>query len=184
MDKYSMIAEEKTTSSRLIFKGKIIEVREDKADLLGKEVIRELVLHSGGVCVAALTENDEIMLVKQFRYPFGEALLELPAGKLEAGEDHHSAGLRELREEIGVTPDVYEYLGVLYPSVAYLFEKIHIYYAASLHYGETNFDEDEYLEMVKIPFSDAVDMVLRNEIKDAKTAAGILMIAAKRAQKK
>jgi ADP-ribose pyrophosphatase len=178
-----MIAEEKTISSELIYKGKIIEVRRETADLLGREVMRELVLHNGGVCVAALTEADEIILVKQFRYPFKEALLELPAGKLEPGEDHAPAGLRELREEIGVTPDVYEYLGVLYPSVAYLYEKIHIYYAESLHYGETHFDEDEYIESVKIPFADAVDMVLRNEIKDAKTAAGILMIAAKRAKK-
>jgi ADP-ribose pyrophosphatase len=173
-----MIAEEKTISSELIFKGKIIEVRTEKAELLGKVVDRELVLHNGGVCVAAMTANDEIMLVRQFRYPFKEALLELPAGKLEPGEDHGAAGLRELSEEIGVTPGVYEYLGVLYPSVAYLYEKIHIYYAESLTYGETHFDEDEYIETVKIPFSEAVSMVLRNEIKDAKTAAGIFMIAA------
>jgi ADP-ribose pyrophosphatase len=173
-----MIAEEKTTSSELIYKGRIIEVRRDKAELLGKEVLRELVIHSGGVCIAALTDDDEIILVKQFRYPFGEALLEIPAGKLESGEDHYNAGLRELAEECGATPSHYEYLGVIYPSVAYLSEKIHIYYATDLQFGETDFDEDEYLDIVKIPFEKAVDMVLSNEIKDAKTVAGILMINA------
>jgi ADP-ribose pyrophosphatase len=178
-----MIAEEKTISSELIFKGKIIEVRVEKASLFDREVTRELVLHNGGVCVAAFTDDDEIILVKQFRYPFKEALLELPAGKLEKDEDHYGAGLRELAEEVGATPDVYEYLGVLYPSVAYLFEKIHIYYAKSLHFGETHFDEDEYIETLKIPFEKAVDMVLNNEIKDAKTAAGILMIALSRNKK-
>jgi ADP-ribose pyrophosphatase len=179
-----MIAEEKTISSELIFSGKIIEVRVEKASLFDREVTRELVLHNGGVCVAAFTDDDEIILVKQFRYPFKEALIELPAGKLEKDEDHYVAGLRELAEEVGATPDVYEYLGVLYPSVAYLYEKIHIYYAKSLHFGETNFDEDEYIETLKIPFEKAVDMVLSNEIKDAKTAAGILMIAAKRNREK
>ncbi|MDR0974959.1 MAG: NUDIX hydrolase [Ruminococcus sp.] len=178
-----MIAEEKTISSELVFKGKIVEVRVEKAKLFDREVMRELVLHNGGVCVAAFTDDDEIILVKQFRYAFKEALLELPAGKLEAAEDHYSAGLRELAEEVGAVPDEYEYLGVLYPSVAYLTEKIHIYYAKSLHFGETHFDEDEYIEMVKIPFEKAVEMVLANEIKDAKTAAGILMIAAKRSKK-
>jgi ADP-ribose pyrophosphatase len=178
-----MIAEETTTSSELIYKGKIIEVRRETADLLGKEVLRELVIHSGGVCVAAITDEDEIILVRQFRYPFKEALLELPAGKLEAGEEHYSAGLRELAEECGATPASYEYLGVLYPSVAYLSEKIHIYYAKSLQFGETNFDEDEYIETVKIPFEKALEMVLSNEIKDAKTAAGIMMVALHRGKK-
>ncbi|MDR0986617.1 MAG: NUDIX hydrolase [Ruminococcus sp.] len=178
-----MIAEEKTISSELILKGKIIEVRVEKAKLFDKEVTRELVLHNGGVCVAAFTDDDEIMLVKQFRYPFKEALIELPAGKLEANEDHFTAGIRELAEEVGATADVYEYLGVIYPSVAYLSEKIHIYYAKSLHFGKTNFDEDEYIETLKIPFEEAVKMVLRNEIKDAKTVAGILMVAAKRNRK-
>jgi ADP-ribose pyrophosphatase len=178
-----MIAEEKTISSELIYKGRIIEVRSDKADLLGKEVLRELVIHSGGVCIAALTDKDEIMLVRQYRYPFGEALLELPAGKLETGEDHQKAALRELAEECGATPSHFEYLGVIYPSVAYLTEKIHIYYAKDLKFGKNDLDEDEYLDIVKIPFSKAVEMVLSNEIKDAKTVAGILMISAVRNQK-
>ncbi|MDR0903325.1 MAG: NUDIX hydrolase [Ruminococcus sp.] len=178
-----MIAFEETISSELIYKGKIIEVRVEQAKLFDREVTRELVLHNGGVCVAAFTDDDEIILVKQFRYPFKEGLIELPAGKLEKNEDHYSAGLRELAEEVGATPDIYEYLGVLYPSVAYLYEKIHIYYAKSLHFGETHFDDDEYIEVLKVPFEEAVEMVLNNEIKDAKTAAGILMIAAKRNKK-
>jgi ADP-ribose pyrophosphatase len=171
-----MLPIEKTLSSELIYDGRIIEVRRDTADLLGKTVSRELVIHHGGVCIAAFTEEDEIILVKQFRYAFHEPLIEIPAGKLEKNEDHRAAGIRELKEEIGATAETFEYLGVLYPSVAYLTEQIHIYEARGLTFGETHFDEDEHIEMMKVPFSEAVDMVLRNEIKDAKTAAAILMI--------
>jgi ADP-ribose pyrophosphatase len=175
-----MIPTEKTIHSELIYDGRIIEVRRDTADLLGKNVMRELVIHHGGVCIAAFTDDDEIILVKQFRYAFHEPLIEIPAGKLEKGEDHRAAGLRELKEEIGAVPKDYNYLGVLYPSVAYLTEQIHIYEARGLSFGETHFDEDEHIEMMKVPFTEAVEMVLKNEIKDAKTAAAILMIAVKR----
>ena len=110
---------EKTVSSELIFDGKIITVKKDRAELENGEVVtRELVVHPGGVCIVPVTEEGEILMVKQFRYPFQEALTELPAGKLEFGEDHREAGLRELREETGMVCEKFEYLGVCYPSVA------------------------------------------------------------------
>jgi ADP-ribose pyrophosphatase len=171
-----VLKKEVTISEEVIYSGKIIKVRRDIAELDGKEVVRELVMHSGGVCVIALTDKNEIVMVRQYRYPFGEALLEIPAGKLEPGENPHSAALRELREETGAEPEEFHFLGVIYPTVAYLNEKIHIYLATGLHFGGTDFDDDEYIEMSLIPFDDAVSMVMNNEIKDAKTIAAVLMV--------
>jgi ADP-ribose pyrophosphatase len=175
-----MIKKETTIKEEVVYSGKIISLRRDIAELDGKEVVRELVLHSGGVCVLALTDKDEVVMVRQFRYPFGEALLEIPAGKLEKGEDPRTAALRELREETGAEPEQFEFLGVIYPTVAYLNEKIHIYLATGLKFTETDFDDDEYIEMSLVPFADAVQMVMSNEIKDAKTIAAVLMVQNKR----
>jgi ADP-ribose pyrophosphatase len=175
-----MIKKETTISEEVIYNGKIITVRRDIAELAGREVVREIVLHSGGVCVIALTDKDEVLMVKQYRYPFSEVLLEVPAGKLEPGENHRLAALRELREETGAVPEHFEYLGVIYPTVAYLNEKIHIYLATGLTFTKTDFDEDEYIELEKVPFDEAVKMVMSNEIKDAKTIAAVLMAKEKR----
>ncbi len=166
---------EKTISSETIYEGKIITVKKDKAELENGEIVtRELVVHNGGVCVVALTDKNEILLVKQFRYPFSEALLELPAGKLEKNEDHRDAGLRELKEETGAVCKKFEYLGVSYPSVAYLSEKIHIYLAMGLKFESQNLDSDEFLDVIPVKIDDAVKMVMDNEIKDGKTQTAIL----------
>lgn len=175
-----MHLEEKTISSEEIYDGKIIKVCRDTAELEnGKTALRELVIHSGGVCVVPVNEKGEVYLVKQFRYPFKEVLIEIPAGKLEVGEEHRDAGLRELREEIGASCDSFEYLGVMYPSVAYLTEKIHMYLATGLSFDKQDLDEDEFLDVIKVPLSEAVDMVLRGEIKDGKTQSALLMTARK-----
>lgn len=113
-------------------------------------------------------------MVKQFRYAFKTVLLEIPAGKLEPGEDPADTGRRELSEEIGAVCDKYDYLGVCYPSVAYLTERIHMYLARGLHFGETHYDDDEYIDIVKIPLEDAYRMVMNNEIPDAKTQLAIM----------
>lgn len=166
---------EKTVASETIYDGKIITVKKDKAELENGEIVtRELVTHPGGVCVVAINENDEILLVKQFRYPFQEALLELPAGKLEKGEDHRLAGIRELKEETGAECENFEYLGVNYPSVAYLNEKIYMYLATGLTFSSQNLDDDEFLDVVKIKLDDAVKMVMNNEINDGKTQIAVL----------
>ena len=169
---------EKTVESELIFYGKIITVKKDKAELENGEIVnRELVIHPGGVCVVPINENGEVLMVKQFRYPFQEALVEVPAGKLEVGEDHREAGLRELREETGAVCEKFEYLGVCYPSVAYLTEKIHMYLATGLTFENQDLDDDEFLDVIKIKLEDAVEMVMNNELPDAKTQCAILKAA-------
>lgn len=175
-----MHLQEKTVETEPIFDGRIIKVRKDKAELEnGSIVTRELVIHPGGVCVVPVNEKGEVYLVKQFRYPFGEVLTEIPAGKLEVGEDHRSAGLRELKEEVGAECENFEYLGVMYPSVAYLTEKIHMYLATGLSFGEQSLDEDEFLDVEKMPLSQAVEMVINGTIKDGKTQSALLLAARK-----
>ncbi|MBQ8175502.1 MAG: NUDIX hydrolase [Oscillospiraceae bacterium] len=169
---------EKTVTSELIFDGKIITVKKDTAELENGEIVnRELVVHPGGVCIVPINDKGEILMVKQFRYPFQEALLEVPAGKLEVGEDHREAGLRELREETGAVCEKFEYLGVCYPSVAYLTEKIHMYLATGLTFENQDLDEDEFLDVVKIKLEDAVEMIMNNELPDAKSQCAILKAA-------
>ena len=175
-----MHLQEKTVETEPIFDGRIIKVRKDKAELEnGARVTRVLVIHLGGVCVVPVNEKGEVYLVKQFRYPFQEVLTEIPAGKLEVGEDHRSAGLRELKEEVGAECENFEYLGVMYPSVAYLTEKIHMYLATGLSFGEQHLDEDEFLDVEKMPLSQAVEMVMNGEIKDGKTQSALLLAARK-----
>ena len=169
---------EKTVSSDLIFDGKIITVKKDTAELENGEIVnRELVVHPGGVCIVPINDKGEILMVKQFRYPFQTVLTEIPAGKLEVGEDHREAGLRELREETGAVCEKFEYLGVCYPSVAYLTEKIHMYMATGLTFEKQDLDEDEFLDVVKIKMEDAVKMIMNGEIEDAKTQCAILKAA-------
>ncbi|MBQ5333147.1 MAG: NUDIX hydrolase, partial [Oscillospiraceae bacterium] len=166
---------EKTIEKEVVFEGRIITVRKDKALLEDGTVAgRELVLHSGGVCVVPLTDENEVIMVRQFRYPFGEPLLEIPAGKLEPGEEHRLAGLRELTEETGASCKSFDYLGVCYPSVAYLSEKIHMYLARGLDFGASSPDEGEFLDVLRIPLEKAVKMVMDGEIPDAKTQIALL----------
>lgn len=166
---------EKTVEAEVVFEGRIITVRKDKAELEdGSIADRELVIHSGGVCVVALTDENKVIMVKQFRYAFGEPLLEIPAGKLEPNEDPRSAGLRELTEETGAVCTDFEYLGVCYPSVAYLTEKIHMYLARGLTFGTSRPDEGEFLDVMEIPLDEAVEMVMKGEIPDAKTQLALL----------
>ena len=142
----------------------------------GREARREMVEHPGGVCIAALTDRKELLFVRQYRYPYGEVVLELPAGKLEYGEDPLLAGKRELQEETGATAREYTDLGKLYPSPGYCGEVIHMYMATGLSYGEASPDEDEFLELERIPLERAAQMVLDNEIRDAKTQAAVLKV--------
>ena len=170
-----MHLQEKTVEKKEIFSGKIIDVRVDKAELEdGKIVTRELVVHSGGVCVVPLTDDNEVIMVKQFRYPFQTTLIEIPAGKLEKDEDHREAALRELREETGAVCRELQYLGVCYPSVAYLTEKIHMYLARGLDFGSRDLDDDEFIDVLRMPLSKAAEMVMNGELPDAKTQAAIL----------
>ncbi len=179
-----MIFEEKTVSSKDIFKGKIVNLKVDMVAMPdGSLAERELVGHPGGVGVVALTDEMEIILVKQYRKPIEKAILEIPAGKLDQGEDHKVCGIRELEEETGLLAENFEYLGFIYPSPGFTDEVTHIYLATNLYQGEIHPDPDEYLDIIKIPFSEAVKRMMENEIADAKTVAGILKTAQKLKEK-
>ena len=166
---------EKPLKQDYLYRGKIVNLRVDNAELPdGTTALREVIEHPGGVCVAALTEKEELLFVEQFRYPYMETVLELPAGKLEYGEDPFEAGKRELQEETGAAAENYRDLGKLYPTPGYCGEIIHMYLAENLTFSEQHLDEDEFLEVRRIPLEEAFQMVMRNEIRDSKTQVGIL----------
>ncbi len=169
---------EKTLKKNYVFHGKIISVRQDEALLPnGKTALREVVEHNGGVCIAPVTKAGELIFVRQFRYPYSEVVLELPAGKLEKGEDALEAGKRELEEETGNVAGKYIDCGVFLPSPGYCGEVIHLYAACELQATEMNLDEDEFLEVEIIPSDKAVEMVMNNEIVDGKTQVLVLKVA-------
>ncbi len=162
-----------------IYKGKIIRVHVDDVELEnGKMTKREVVDHPGGVCVAVLTEQNELIFVRQFRYPYKEVLLELPAGKLEPGEDPFEAMKREQLEETGTTGTKYTFLGNIYPTPGYAGEIIRLWACRLTEdSGALHLDEGEFLTNERIPLDRAVEMVCRNEIPDSKTQIGILKTA-------
>lgn len=173
-----MHLQEKTITSDTVYEGRIFTIVHDTAELEnGETAIRDVLLHSGGVCVIPVTDNNEIFMVKQFRYPFREVTTEIPAGKLEKGESHYECGRRELVEETGFMCTEYIYLGEIYPTPAYNTEIIHVYLARGLNLKEQNLDDDEFLDVEKIPLTQAVEMVMDGRIKDAKTQIAILKTA-------
>lgn len=170
-----MHLQEQTINSVLVHKGGILEVYSDTVLLEnGKEASRDVIRHPGGVCVVAVNEKKEVYFVKQFRYPHKKVLLEIPAGKLEYGENPLECGKRELREEAGFTADDFRSLGCLYPTPAYDTEIIYMYLASGLHKSQQSLDEDEFLDVLTIPLDEAVKMVMNNEIEDAKTQLALL----------
>lgn len=169
---------EKMIERKTIFEGRIINVYNDTVVLPnGKHSTREVVEHHGGVCVAALTERNTLLFVRQFRYPYGKVLLELPAGKLEKGEEPLAAGLRELEEECGVVAETVIPMGEVYPTVAYCTEIIHLYLARGLKKTHQHLDEGEFLSVEEIELSKAVELVMNGEIADSKTVALVLKTA-------
>ncbi len=170
---------EETLAQQQIFQGRIIRVHVDDVRLEnGSTSKREVVEHPGGVCAAILTEKNELLFVRQFRYPYQKVLLELPAGKLEPGEDPLEAMKREQREETGTKSDRYHFLGDIYPTPGYCGEIIRLWACrASGQRQELSLDEDEFIEVQPVPIEKAVEMVMANEIPDAKTQIGILKTA-------
>ncbi len=166
---------EKTLKSEHIYDGKVVDLWLDTVLLPdGKEATREVINHPGGVCVLAVDENNNVLTVRQYRKATDDVMLEIPAGKLEYGEDVEKAARRELREETGMIAGNMVYLGYFYPTPAYCREKIHMYFASQLTKTETDLDEDEFLEASPIPFSQLHKMVLSNEITDGKTVLALL----------
>lgn len=168
-----MNLEEKTTKINYIYRGKIINVRCDEAELPdGRPCKREMIEHPGGASVLCVHEG-KAALVRQFRYAYGEALLEIPAGKLERGEDPMLAAKRELEEETGLTAESLRRIFTLYPTPGYTNEKIYIYEAVNVKKGQQHLDEGEFLNVVYLPVEEAVRMVKEGEICDAKTIVAL-----------
>ena len=169
---------EKTLESRDIFNGRVLHVMVDKVELPNGHIAeREVVGHPGGVCIAALNDNNELYFVRQHRYPYHENVLELPAGKLEKGSSPLENGIRELSEEVGAVGKDYILLGERYPAPGDCAEIIHLYFCRIESIGDDCPDDDEFLNVEKIHIDKAVEMVLNNEIKDSKTQTAILKTA-------
>ena len=164
--------------SKEIFNGRVIRVTLDKVQLEdGTTSTREVVHHHGGACVLPVDADGNVTMVRQFRYALGEELWERPAGKLEAGEDPFEAAKRELSEECGLTADTYTELGVVYPTVGYDSERIYLWAAEGLHTVGQHLDAGEFLDMVKMPFAQALGLVMDGTIKDSKTQVALLKYA-------
>lgn len=168
---------EEMVSQETVYEGVIVNVRRDKARLMdGRITNREVVEHPGGVAVLPLFDDGTVSIVRQFRYPFQAVVTELPAGKLEKGEDHRPAALRELEEEVGVTCGKLTYLGCLYLSPGFSSEVLHMYLAQDLKQGACHPDDDEFLEVERVPFAQLAQQVMDGEIVDAKTVALVLKV--------
>ena len=175
----SAVHYEKTLSSEVIFEGRVITLTNDVALLENGETAgREVVHHHGGACILPYFEDGTICMVRQFRYAMQQELWELPAGKLEKGEDPFLAAQRELEEECGLTADHYTSLGQFYPTVGYDTEIIYMWVATGLHKTQMHLDDDEFLTPDRVPLQKAYEMVMIGEIKDGKTIAGVLKLKA------
>ncbi len=170
-----MKLEETKLSSEEIFDGVAIHLYRDEILLPnGNKGVREVIRHPGAVCVLPITSEGEVIFVNQFRYALNKVTLEVPAGKLEKGEDPTEAALRELSEETGITAKNIVSLGALYTTPALIDEIIYMYIATDLVEGEQHLDEDEFVNAIRIPLKKAVEMVMNGEIKDSKTQLMIL----------
>ncbi len=166
---------EKKIDGENIFDGVILHVRKDRVELPnGKFGTREYIHHNGAVCIIPITDKGEVVLEKQFRYAIGRVVTEIPAGKLEIGEDRLEAAMRELEEETGYRAGRMEYIGEFLGSPAILEERITMYLATELTRTETNLDEDEFIEVFTMPLEEAYERVMANEFADAKTQLCIL----------
>lgn len=172
---------EKEIKRELKYTGRIFNIEKYDVELEdGAKTVREVVVHHGGACIVAVDENDDLLMVRQFRFPAGRELLEIPAGKLEKGEDPMDAAFRELEEETGYRAESLELLSAMLPTPAYDTEVLYIYLAGRLVPSVQHLDENEHLSVVRISFDEALAMVCAGEIPDAKTQVGILRAAMRR----
>ncbi len=165
---------EKKLSGEEKYRGVIVSVTLDRVELCdGRETLREVVHHPGGVGVLPLDDEGNCCMVRQFRYPVGDTVLEIPAGKIDHHDDHLATAVRELSEETGLSADEFIDLGCCFTSPGYTDEIIHVYLARGLHRGRSHLDEGEFLNVEKVPFDALLKMVMENRIIDAKTVIAV-----------
>ena len=167
--------QERKLSSEMKFDGKLIKVTYDIADVNGKEAWREVVHHPGASAVVAIDEDNRIIMEKQFRYALNDYLLEIPAGKLDAGEDPLVCAKRELEEETGIIASEWISLGTIATSPGFCNEVIHLYVAKGLSKGEIHWDEDEYVEVERYTMDELLQCIKEETIKDSKTLSALLL---------
>lgn len=167
---------ERCVSSTTLVKGRMLTAKHDEISLPnGSAAFREYVLHPGAVLIVPLLPNGNVVLERQFRYPLRQVFVELPAGKIEPGEDVLVTGKRELFEETGYTASNWMSLGLQHPCIGYSNEVIHMFLATNLTAGESALDEGEFLEVFELPFDECLEMVQRGEITDSKTIAALFL---------
>ena len=167
--------QEHKLSSEMKFDGKLIKVTYDVAEVNGKEAWREVVHHPGASAVVAIDEDNRIIMEKQFRYALNDYLLEIPAGKLDAGEDPLVCAKRELEEETGIIASEWISLGTIATSPGFCNEVIHLYVAKGLSKGEIHWDEDEYVEVERYTFDELLQCIKEEKIKDSKSLSALLL---------
>lgn len=166
---------EKQISSEMKFDGRLIKVTFDVADVNGKEAWREVVHHPGASAIVVIDDQGRIVMERQFRYALDRGLLEIPAGKLDGAEDPLHCAKRELKEETGYKASEWISLGAIATSPGFCNEVIHLYVAKGLSKGETNWDDDEYVELEYYTFDELMEAIRKEEIKDAKTLAALAL---------
>ena len=168
------LAEKKLTETE-IYRGKIIRLHVDEVELPnGKTALREIADHPGGVGILAIDDDGRVIMVQQYRYAFGGAMWEIPAGKREPGEEPLETAKRELLEEVGATAERWMPLGEIIPSPGCYSEKLYLFMARGLSFGETHPDEDEFLTVSRLPMVDLLQGCVSGEIQDAKTIIAAL----------
>ena len=172
---------EERISGEVVYAGNFIEVRRDVVRLPdGSQATRDYIRHPGAVAIVALTETGEVVLERQYRYPLARDLVEIPAGKLESGEDHLETGKRELLEETGYVAAYWTYLGLVHNAIGYSDEGIELWLATGLEKREANLDAGEFLEVFTLPFGEALAMAADGRITDVKTIVGLFWASSRR----
>jgi len=164
-------------NSEVVFKGKIFDIKRDKVLFEnGNTSYRDILVHKGATCAVPLTNDNKIILVKQYRHATEEFLYEIPAGGLEIGEDPKDCIVRELQEEIGYKPNSVEYLFQIYLAPGYSSEKIYCYLCKDLEKSTLPCDDDENIEVCFFTFEEILSMISKGEIKDSKTISCVLAV--------
>ena len=174
--KNDMTFEEKIISSERIYEGAIINLRRDEVTVQNGTSYREIIEHNGGAVLAAVTDEGKMVMVRQYRKPAGRVMLEVPAGKIDSGEEPLSAAIRELKEETGYTATEVKFMTSFYPSVGYSEEVLYLYLCTGLEQGEPDPDENEAIDIEEMDVEDLFSMIMKGRINDAKTLVAVMMV--------